>query len=127
MNEEYENLTVFEQVRAGLHQGIEHARGQLTLRTTRLPAPPPPMSRHKVARLRKELGMSQHVFAAVLNVSPKLVQSWEQGNRRPAGGNLRLLQIVQSQPKVADVIVQLHQKSQRRGNSARHRSKAQAA
>ncbi|HSZ56987.1 MAG TPA: helix-turn-helix domain-containing protein [Tepidisphaeraceae bacterium] len=105
----YENMSLVEQIRAGLKQGIAHARGQLTLRTTRLPAPPPPMSRAKIARLRKELGLSQHIFAAVLNVSPKLVQSWEHGNRIPSGGNLRLLEIVQHQPILADRMIRAAQ------------------
>lgn len=38
---DYEKLSVFEQVRQGLKEGIAHARGELTLKTTTLPAPAP--------------------------------------------------------------------------------------
>ncbi len=76
---DYENMSVFEQIQSGLQDSLANARGQLNLRTTVLPAPPPPASPRRVLSLRKKLKMSQAVFAATLNVSPKLVQSWEQG------------------------------------------------
>ena len=80
---DYEKLSVFEQIRRGLLDSIAHSRGELTLRTTQLPAPPPAASPARVAALRRRLKMSQSVFAAALNVSPRLVQSWEQGLRTP--------------------------------------------
>jgi hypothetical protein len=51
--------------------------------------------------------MSQSVFAATLNVSPKLVQSWEQGTRRPGRGDLRLLQILDQRPGIVSEVVAL--------------------
>jgi putative transcriptional regulator len=93
-----ENITVFEQIKRGLQQSISQARGDLTLRTTALPAPPPAASPRRVLKLRKKLGMSQSLFAATLNVSPKLVQSWEQGLRKPDRGALRLLQLIEARP-----------------------------
>lgn len=96
--QDYENLSVFEQIRSGLLDSIAHSRGELTLRTTELPAPPPAASPARVAALRRRLKMSQSVFAAVLNVSPKLVQSWEQGLRTPDRGDLRLIQIIEQDP-----------------------------
>jgi len=99
-NKGYEELSVFQQIMQGLEDGIAHSRGQLSLRTTTLPAPPPPASARRVAALRRKLGMSQSVFAATLNVSPKLVQSWEQGLRRPLRGDLRLIQILEKDPGI---------------------------
>ncbi len=78
---DYENMSVFEQIKSGLQDSLAHARGQLSLRTTVLPAPPPAASPRRVLSLRRKLKMSQAVFAATLNVSPRLVQSWEQGVR----------------------------------------------
>ena len=95
---DYEKLSVFEQIRRGLLDSIAHSRGELTLRTTQLPAPPPAASPARVAALRRRLKMSQSVFAAALNVSPKLVQSWEQGLRTPDRGDLRLLQLIEQDP-----------------------------
>jgi putative transcriptional regulator len=44
-----------------------------------------------VQKLRKELGLSQSVFAEYLNVSKKLVQKWEQGLSLPKGPAAKLL------------------------------------
>ena len=102
---DYEKMTVAEQIRVGLEQSIAHSRGELNLRTTTLPAPPPSASPRRVARLRKKLGMSQSIFAATLNVSPKLVQSWEQGLRKPDRGALRLLQIIEAHPTIVSELL----------------------
>jgi putative transcriptional regulator len=102
---DYENLSFFEQVKLGLEQSIAHSRGELSLRTTTLPLPPPPASPRRVAALRRRLKMSQSVFAAALNVSPKLVQSWEQGIGRPSRGDLRLIQIIEKQPQLIDELL----------------------
>lgn len=90
--------TLFEQVRAGLHESIAHARGELTLRTTTLPAPAPKLSKSRVIAIRKKAGMSQAVFARFLNVPTRTLQSWEQGARTPKAGEARLLQIAEAAP-----------------------------
>jgi hypothetical protein len=41
----------------------------------------------------------------MLNVSPKTVQSWEQGDRRPSQAALRLLQVIDAEPKLIFQIV----------------------
>jgi putative transcriptional regulator len=97
-----EKASFYERLKKGLEDGIAYSRGELTLRTTTRPAPPPPVSARNVRKLRTKLGMSQSVFAALLNISPKLVQSWEQGLRKPDRGALRLLQIVQKHPELVD-------------------------
>src|SRR5688500_8811945 len=94
----HETASLFQRLKKGLEDSIAHSRGELTLRTTELPAPPPAASPARVAALRRRLRMSQSVFAAALNVSPKLVQSWEQGLRTPDRGDLRLLQIIERDP-----------------------------
>ena len=97
---DFENLSVFQQIKHGLEDSLAHSRGQLNLRTTILPAPPPPVSPRRVLALRRKLNMSQTVFAATLNVSPKLVQSWEQGLRKPIRGDLRLIEIIEREPRL---------------------------
>jgi putative transcriptional regulator len=104
-NTNFENMSVFEQLRTGLEQTLAHGRGELTLRTTALPLPPPPASRAKVIELRKRLKMSQSFFAAALNVSTKLVQSWEQGTRKPDRGELRLIEILIKQPEIVSNLI----------------------
>jgi putative transcriptional regulator len=95
---DYEKMSVYEQVSEGLKQGIAHARGELTLKTTTLPAPAPRLSKTRVIAIRKKTGMSQSVFASFLNVPKKTLQSWEQGARSPKAGEARLLQIFDAAP-----------------------------
>lgn len=104
---EYEEMSVYEQIKAGLEQAIAQSRGELTLRTTTLPPPPPSASPQRVVKLRRKLGMSQAVFAATLNISPKLVQSWEQGLRKPDRGALRLLQIIEARPGIVAEVLKM--------------------
>lgn len=91
---------LFERLESGLHEGIAQARGELTLRTVELPQPPPEITGRALAALRAKAGMSQAVFARVLNVSSKTLQSWEQGVRRPADASRRLIQVFSEHPEV---------------------------
>ncbi len=49
----------------------------------------------QIKRLRKRNKASQAVFAAYLNTSPSTVQKWEQGQKKPNGPSLKLLNLVQ--------------------------------
>jgi len=104
MNSRQRQRSVFGQIKAGLEDSIAYSRGELSLVTTEPPPPPPELSRAEIAALRKRLKMSQAFFAAVLNVSAKAVQSWEQGIRRPSDAALRMLQVIGRQPSVVRVI-----------------------
>jgi putative transcriptional regulator len=91
---------LFERLKTGLEEAILHARGEIALKTTTLemPDPPPQLKADEVARLRLESGMSQAVFARLLNVSTRTVQSWEQGARSPSQAALRLIQVFRADP-----------------------------
>ena len=91
----------FGQLEASLTQVLEHVQGKRDLRTTVLPAPPPPLAARDVRRLRDTLQASQGVFARYLNVSTKLVQAWEAGRRSPEGPALLLLHLVAQDPALA--------------------------
>ena len=89
-----------ERLEQGLREGIQFAKGEITLRTTVIPAPPAAIVAKEVIALRERSRMSQTVFARVLNVSTKTVQSWEQGQRKPSHAALRMLQIFRSKPQL---------------------------
>ena len=91
----------FGRLAASLTQALEHIQGKRDLRTTVLPAPPPPLGARDVRRLRDALQASQGVFARYLNVSTKLVQAWEGGRRTPEGAALLLLHLVAHDPGLA--------------------------
>ncbi len=48
----------------------------------------------QIRRLRAKTKASQAVFAAYLNTSPSTVQKWEQGQKKPNGPSLKLLNLV---------------------------------
>lgn len=80
---------------------IEHAEGKLKdLRTTPLPRAPKQLSAKEIVRVREQFNVSQAVFAKYLNISPRTVQSWEQGLGKPSGASLKLLSIAKKNPKV---------------------------
>jgi putative transcriptional regulator len=94
-------LSVAQQIRKGLEEAIQHARGEMILRTTtvEMPSPPPPVGPGELTKLRLGRRMSQAVFARVLNVSVKTIQSWEQGSRKPSQAALRLIPIFRQDPE----------------------------
>ena len=54
------------------------------------------LSAVQIKRLRTRNKASQAVFAAYLNTSPSTVQKWEQGQKKPNGPSLKLLNLVQN-------------------------------
>ncbi len=118
---DYEKMSVFEQIRQGLTEAIAHARGELTLRTTTLPAPAPKLSKSRVIAIRKRAGMSQGVLAAYLNVPKRTLESWEQGRRAPKAGEARLLQMVDAAPREFEALVSAVGRGKGRRRGARRR------
>jgi putative transcriptional regulator len=53
-----------------------------------------------VLTTRLKTGFSQREFADALQISPRTLQHWEQGNRRPSGAAATLLLIVARYPNV---------------------------
>jgi putative transcriptional regulator len=67
-------------------------RGQFARKTkVKLPA---------AAQARAKSGLSQQEFAALLGVSPRTLQDWEQGRREPTGAAKTLLRVAVSHPDV---------------------------
>ena len=81
-----------------------HVRGErkLTLRIRTIPLPEPiqPLRPIDVAAIRRELNVSQSVFAALLNVPKVTAISWEKGRRKPTGAALRLLDLIRKKPEI---------------------------
>ncbi|MDQ6957638.1 MAG: helix-turn-helix domain-containing protein [Mariprofundaceae bacterium] len=48
--------------------------------------------------IRESMGLSQSAFAAMLGVSPRTLQDWEQGRRKPSGPALSLLKVAAKRP-----------------------------
>jgi len=100
MSNKQRQMSVFGQIKVGLEDSLAYSRGELSLVTMEPPPPPPRLTPRQIAALRKRLRMSQAYLAAVLNVSAKAVQSWEQGIRQPGDAALRILQVINWRPDV---------------------------
>ena len=57
-----------------------------------------------VVKARLKSGLCQAQFAAVLHISPRTLQQWEQGRRQPSGAAETLLKIVFRHPEVLQEI-----------------------
>lgn len=91
---------LFERLKRGLKEGIAHSQSELTLRTVEVPEEPPEIDAPTLVLLRGQARMSQSVFARMLNVSTKTLQSWEQGVRRPSDASRRLIQVFSAHPDI---------------------------
>jgi len=87
---------LFKALKKGFEEAIAHDQGKLNLRSEMIVLPEPPVVYKplEIKKIRERNKYSQGIFAIVLNVSVKTVQSWESGQRVPSQAALRLLEIV---------------------------------
>jgi DNA-binding transcriptional regulator YiaG len=94
-------VRVFNDLQQSLATALAFEKGQaVDLRVTEVLPRPKPLKPTDIRGIRRSLHASQLRFAAFLNVSPKAVQSWEQGLRKPQSAALRLLTIAKKNPNV---------------------------
>ena len=92
-----------QRLKKGLVEGIEFARGDLSLATTVVPDGRS-FSGDEVVAIRNRRHMSQAQFANLLAVNVKTLQSWEQGTRKPSKPTMRLLQIFDAPEEFRSVL-----------------------
>lgn len=87
---------LFKGLKKGLTEALAYSEGKITLKSEviEIPEPPAEYSANDIKRIRKQYNYSQGIFAKILNVSIKTVQSWESGARVPSHAALRLLEII---------------------------------
>lgn len=90
------NNSTFDSILAGLNEGLEYSKGNLSSVKRRKVsiAPLPDFDGSKVRDIRNKLNLSQTIFAAALGVSIKTVEAWEMGRNKPNGSAQRILQIL---------------------------------
>ena len=94
-------VKIFDRLKESLEDARAFEKGEaVDLRIAEIPRPPERMTPRKIREIRNSLNASQPLFALLLNVSPKAVQSWEQGLRRPQAAALKLLAIAKKNPQV---------------------------
>ncbi|HYW14342.1 MAG TPA: helix-turn-helix domain-containing protein [Longimicrobium sp.] len=85
-------------VRRGEREPAARVRRPMTAREA-IVQPPRQYQGPETQRIREQLGLSQSVFARVLNASAETVKAWEQGKRQPDGMALTLLEIAETHPE----------------------------
>ena len=103
--------SLFVRTMRGLEEGLAFCKGEIELRTTVIPDSPPPVTPEQIVALRKVMNVTQIVMSHVLSVSPRTLQSWENGTRTPSQSSLRLLQIVRQHPEIVAQVVGLGEKT----------------
>jgi len=83
-----------------MQEMLDHAEGKIELRTSRLKIAPvrDTITADEIKSVRNTLKMSQGVFATVMGVSKKTVESWETGRYNPDGAARRLISVMQKDP-----------------------------
>lgn len=99
MSEAYMNDDLFSELLDSVREGGAILRGEKEAsRTFTLEAP-------DVKQIRDHYKLSQTEFAALLGISVKTLQNWEQGRRSPHGAARVLLQVAAKHPDaVWDVV-----------------------
>ncbi|MBT9588171.1 helix-turn-helix domain-containing protein [bacterium] len=109
--------SLFERLKSGMDDLLLYAKDEKQLVETRrsIPDPPRAYSAADVVAVRVKLGLSQSGLAALMHVSIKTVQSWEQGLRAPSGVASRLLQMLE---EPGPFLKALHRKPASRGRGS---------
>lgn len=85
-------------VRRGEAEPARRVRRPMTAREA-VVQPPRQYQGPETQAIRERLGLSQAVFARVLNASAETIKAWEQGKRQPDGMALTLLEIAEKHPE----------------------------
>jgi len=86
-------VTSGEELGRKLLQSVREMKAGKAARTTQIPP-------NEVATARLRTGLTQAQFAIALQISPRTLQEWEQGRRKPSGAALALIQIASRHPEV---------------------------
>jgi putative transcriptional regulator len=78
----------------GIKEIKRFKKGDIKLNNWSLNEPSPPRI------IRKKLKLSQSAFASLMGVSPRTIQDWEQGRRKPKGPAKSLLRIAEQHPEI---------------------------
>lgn len=99
------NSELFSDLKEGLEAAIEFAKGRPIRGTSVTNVVITPVRKRTAAQikvLRVKLDMSQALFASVIGVTKKAVESWEAGTKSPSGPALRMFEILEKEAKVIE-------------------------
>ena len=89
-------LARFEAGRDVWREALDGARDIRAVRSKRIAVE----SRSLIVRARLKSGLTQEQFAALLGVSKRTLEHWEQGRRQPSGAAKTLLRVAELHPEI---------------------------
>jgi len=97
--------TQFESLVEALNQAIDYKKGNKALGRVRIVSIPDiepiaEYSKEKIKEIRKQINLPQKYFAELIGVTPRAVEAWEAGTRKPTGTAKRLFQLIEKNPNV---------------------------
>ncbi|HOE88687.1 MAG TPA: helix-turn-helix domain-containing protein [Sphaerochaeta sp.] len=96
-------MSVYKSIMQGLDEAVKYQEGKIDARKTKITVKQvESFSSEDIKQIRKQVGLSQIVFASSLGVSKKTVEAWERGRNTPAGPSRRLLQLIRDNPEVIE-------------------------
>ena len=96
------------EVLQGLREVQEYRAGKRTLRSARVEAKPlPGLTPELIKRIRQEIDVSRAVFAGLLRVPVRTVESWEQGRSSPSPAAAALILMARKYPDTFDRLASL--------------------
>ena len=98
--------TYYESLKASLEEALAYAQGKPnSCKVSVRSVPDPVVKASEVARIRKEMDLSQQTLAYLLGVSPRTVEAWEAGRNEPAGPARRLLYLLENDHSLVDRLI----------------------
>jgi putative transcriptional regulator len=94
MDKTTQKIDLYEELKEGLEEMVAVEKGRKEpVRVHRV------FTSDDIKALRKKAGVCQREFAAMLGVSNRTLQEWEQGRRTPTGPAMNLLRVYEANPK----------------------------
>jgi putative transcriptional regulator len=101
MRESIKN-SIGETVQDMMNSGIKGSFTKKELDLLGVEIPKVQLTTDQIIAIRKQMNLSQTVFAKVLNVSASSIRQWEQGKRKPSGSTKILLELLEKSPHLLD-------------------------
>ncbi|MGE4585605.1 MAG: helix-turn-helix domain-containing protein [Sphaerochaeta sp.] len=96
-------MSVYKSIMQGLDEAVKYQEGKIDARKTKIAVRPvESFSSEDIKQIRKQVGLSQVLFASSLGVSKKTVEAWERGRNTPEGPSRRLLQLIRDNPRMIE-------------------------
>ena len=96
-------MEVYEGIMKGLQEAVDYTDGKINARKNQLSVTPLCVFRAEdIKKIRKNMEMTQSIFASLMGVSKKTIEAWECGRNMPDGPARRILSMLQTDPKLPE-------------------------